>query len=456
MKKNSRIIRWLPLFSLFFLAPAHSEVQENFNTANSSGAAFSPAQPEVWVNVFIHGIFSINPYSTLTNVLRFLNDNLLDSPYGETVATIRSDPFFFQNQAMQGLGLQPIDVQNYKTGNAAALLAHIFEQADALNSPATHQNYYYTYGWSALLSKSARYKDAKQLVLELNNLMLEFRQKGITPKIRLLGFSHGGTLILKLALVKCLEQLPFYFSVDQTFLIGTPIQFDTDYLINDPLFKSVYNIFSRSDRAQNLDFFSCGHFFSSKVFSPHCGFEELPSKLIQLDIRLLRKKGEACKPYTLCDATQPLLFDGRKCKKSVRNVSPGHTELWFFGWTPLNYRKTFPFYPLPVVAFLPFIANAIAPIAHNTIPERPITVTIDPRRDSMIFTIPHCKQVFCGNFVGIQNFLALKQEALLYQPHPDIYNWNVFNLQIQANYQKALKALKERKCYNKISACGCK
>src|SRR5262249_9749337 len=158
-----------------------------------------------------------------------------------------------------------------------------------------------------------------------------------------------------------------------------PIQYETDYLINDPIFKKVYNFFSRSDRVQKLDFFSCGAFFSDQVFKSHCDFE-VPDKLVQIELRVIRKINEAKQPFCLTDDQLPLLYNGTCCSRLIRNVSPGHAELWFFGWTPMHYRSTFPLYPLPIVAFIPYILNTIRPYEYNFCPEKPITLTIDPRR----------------------------------------------------------------------------
>ena len=414
------------------------------------------AKEEVWLTVFVHGIVSITPYVTVTNFPRFLTDNLEDSPYGETVTLIRKNPFFFQNQTIQAQGLVPIELNTDKPGAAASALATFYDKIGQLNSQKPTKNYYYTYGWSGLLSRSARCSDALKFIQALEQEIAHFRSQGIDPKIRLVGYSHGGTVILKLALVKRQHNVPLNFAIDETIFLGTPIQFDTDYLIEDPLYKKVYNIFSRSDRVQKLDFFSCGQFFSDQVFKPHCGFEQLPDKLTQIEIRMIRKKGEACLPLCVADEQAPLIYDGKKCIKAIRNVSPGHGELWFFGWTPLHYRKTFVLYPFPFVTFLSFILNTIRPIEHNFIPEKPIAVTIDVRRNSMIINNNICPaQVFSFPFIGISQLIALKNEAMSYQPNLQNYNRATFYEQIIDAYEQAIKNLHERRCHKKSMLNSC-
>ena len=46
-------------------------------------------------------------------------------------------------------------------------------------------------------------------------------------------------------------------------------------------------------------------------------------------------------------------------KRLLRDASPGHLELWFFGWTAFNYRKNFPLYPFSLVHILPLLLNSI-------------------------------------------------------------------------------------------------
>ena len=454
MKINAGSHKYFILFLSLGLVPALYTEDRPLSSPEKS------TRQDVWLTVFVHGIISIKPHVTVTNFIRFLNDDVNESLYAETVDIMRDDPFFFQNQPVQARGLKSIDLTLHKKGFAANLLANLYEQVSSLNSANHTKNYYYTYGWTGLLSRSARYNDAKEFLTALEAEVAKFRAQGLNPKVRLIGYSHGGTVILKLALVKQTEQREPNFKINEAFLLGTPIQYDTDYLINDSLFGKIYNIFSRSDRVQKLDFFSCGQFFSAHEFQPHCGFEILPEKLTQIEIRIIRKKGENCTPITLASAQEPLIFDGKRCSRSIRNVSPGHTELWFFGWTPMNYRKTFPLYPLPIVSISPYIINAIQPYMQNFKSDKPVIITIDPRRNSMIVNNNNLcdKEIYKLPFISIDKLLAFKKEALDQKPDPNLYNWETFNEHITQAYEKAIVILNEKKCErhknpNSISAC---
>lgn len=430
--------------------------EDNSNLASHSEPAQSAIAESdgrnVWLNVFVHGIISIKPHITVSNFVRFLTDNVCESIYAETVDLMRDDPFFFQNQAVQARGLHKIDINLQQKGAAATAMANVFEMVNQINPLVTSKNVYYTYGWSGLLSRSARYNDARDFLFELDKEVAAYRAQGINPKVRLFGYSHGGTIVIKLAMVKQRENLQPNFSVDEAFLFGTPIQFDTDYYINDPIFKKIYNVFSKGDRVQKLDFFSSGEFFSDRAFKSHCDFT-VPDKLVQIEIRVIRKKGEACLPLSLDTQDCTVLYNGKRCSRNFRNVSPGHTELWFFGWTPLNYRCTFPLYPLPIVSMMPFIINSIKPFEPNFNPEIPITVTIDARRNSMVVNNNlKCPQVYKLPFMGIGNLLALREKALVYKPDPALFNKETFDEHILQAYDQAVIILKDKKCQKKIEA----
>ena len=95
----------------------------------------------------------------------------------------------------------------------------------------------------------------------------------------------------------------------------------------------------------------------------------------------------------------------------MRNVSPGHIELWFWGWTLHHYRKTFPLWPFPVATFIPFIVNSIKPLEDTLNPEKPAIVTIDVARNSMIInTNTGCSsQTYDLPFIGVKNFCGTQK-----------------------------------------------
>lgn len=426
------------LCSFLFLCPF--SLSADLKTAVTE----QPAKKEVWLTIFVHGIMSIKPHITVSNFLRFLTDNVTDSVYYHTVQLMRDDPFFYQNQAMQGRGLLPIDINKSAPGAAPSFIAQVFEYMNQhiykKNSP---KNYYYTYGWSGLLSKNQRYSDSLQFYRELQQEVKKFRARGIEPKIRMLGYSHGGKIILNLAEVQKKEAVDKSLHIDEVLFLGMPIQCSDVEEINNPIFKKIYNIFSGGDRIQKLDFFSAGQFFSDRRFKAKRQ-QELPSKLIQVEIKVIRKKGEGLLPLSApCD--KALLYDGDYCSRNIRNVSPGHTELWFFGWTPLHYRKTFPLFPLPIVTFTPYILNIINSVHEDFCPCHPIKIIVDPRRSVIILENKFCTgDIFKTKFLSNAEFTALRDKALSF--YPINFNSQAYNEHIEKAYVRAEYLATHKKC----------
>ena len=324
-------------------------------------------------------------------------------------------------------------------------MARIFDKVTKLNAANTDmQSLFYTYGWSAVLSRSARLIDAVTFLIQLNAEIDRLRAQGLHPLVRLIGYSHGGTVILNLALAKRLYGIMPHFQVEQAYLLGTPIQSDADYLITDSLFKKVYNIYSRGDRFQKLDMFSSGQFFSERKFIPHCELPELPQKLTQVELKVTRKpKASGC-----CRTCDKIGCCSVPSYKKYRNVSPGHSELWFFGWTPMHYRKTFPLYPLPMATFLAYIIDAIDPLEATHNPEKEIVVTIDTSVNQMNIrdSGKRCDEGITMPFIDRATLTALKQEALSYRPDPELYNWCKFDEQIQKETTRAYIQRKQKRC----------
>src|SRR5204863_8304961 len=134
-------------------------------------------------------------------------------------------------------------------------LANNYDYVTKINSPLSN-NQYYTFGWSGLLSPKSRYNGGAELFKSLSTeLKNEFWDHSIFPKIRLIGYSHGGNVCLNIAAAKNNIDPNSPLSIDELVLIGVPIQTETDYLSADPIFKKIYHIFSRADHIQRIDFF---------------------------------------------------------------------------------------------------------------------------------------------------------------------------------------------------------
>lgn len=342
------------------------------------------SQKETWITVFIHGMMSIKHHITFSNFIRFLYDDVEDCVYSTTIKFMRSNEYFYQNQAMQSVGFCPI-YRDMKRGNGAGAFAYTLERMSELYGLPQHNNYYYTFGWCGLLSAKARYSEAAILFDALEQEVERFKRNGITPKIRIFAYSHGGNVALNLGAVRQLKKQNSSLVVDQLILIGMPVQTETESFVNDPVFKQVFNVYSKGDRVQQLDLFSAKRIFSDYMFRKKCSFVP-SSKIIQVQLKVTVPTCAALRDDVLFDWTNN--FDSQRITVGrsylLKDMSPGHAELWFFGWTPLNYRNNFPLYPLPAAAFIPILVEYINKNNIYTSPQVPMIFDIRPKNDRII------------------------------------------------------------------------
>ena len=359
-------------------------------------------QPETWVTIFIHGIMSIQPHLTVQNVMRFVRDDVHHTIYSKTVEYMRLDPYFYLNQAMQEFGLKKIDLNDLQPGNATNAIAQIYNDVTKLVYPS-ETNHYYTFGWSGLLSPTSRYADAVKLLEQLTDELEEkYWKNGIFPKIRLIGYSHGGNVCLNVAAAHRNVYPHSPISIDELILVGVPIQTETDYLASDPIFKKIYHFFSQKDRIQRIDFFSFNRVFSRRYFRNSNNFK-VPKKLMQIDMRFIRsaktKNNTPKKQAARVNFKNPSIISGKS--HLLRDCSPGHLEFWFFGWSPKYYRESFSLHPLPAFITIPYVLYHIRKIRDEIVTPYPIIVDIRPEFETMLI-----KQRKYGNFTHIFPFLS--------------------------------------------------
>jgi hypothetical protein len=379
---------------------------------------------ECWVTIFIHGSFSLRPHLTIGNIVKMLNDTIEESVYYRSTEINRRDPFFYKNQAMAGLGLHKIDLHHPHNNAAAPILAASFEEISRYTGHAI-SDHYYTFGWSGLVSNKLRYLESAFLHQDLEKLIKKLKDSGLQPKIRLIGYSHGGNLALQLGALHTTKAISDQFFIDELWLLGTPIQVETDYLINSPIFKKVYNFYSRADSVQTLDFFSFKRFFSRKKFSKRKNFK-LPEKLVQVRLRITEYEPRPnYKDYKNVPCNDPKMLKKYFIEKSY---DPGHFELWFMGWTILTYRHSFPLYPLPMLTFLPIIVHYV-----ETHPDTPhdLIAHLKPTCNTIDFSMYHDKPHLYHEqitFMDPKLFNHMKYHAAKFVP--DDYNIDMYNQKV--------------------------
>ena len=399
----------------------------------------APTKPKevVWLNVFVHGIMSIKPHISWNNFMLFMKDKIEGTLYEKTVELMREDPFFFKNQAMQQLGLHRINPELIE-GNSSASLSFILDEIGK-HYGLDDNNIYYTYGWSGLLSPKTRYRDAMALFQSIDKEVSRLKAQNFDPRVRVFGYSHGGNVGLNLGAVWKKEFPNSQLQIDELVLLGTPIIADTDYLINEKLFKRVYNLYSLHDRIQPLDFFAPNQVFSDRIFRSRKGLT-LPDKLIQIQLKVTRCRGQLhnCpRKFEISkDLTRPKVVYGKS--NLLRDVSPGHAELWFFGWTPINYRSSYPLYPLPTISFAPVIMHHARKIADSLTPEHSVIADIRPQHDVILFRHNFSHKVHSTVSYIPKEKLEMLSDAIL-QCKPSLYSNDIY----QAHIQDAVRSAQE-------------
>lgn len=391
------------------------------------------AEP-VDVIVFVHGTLKPADFS-FGSIIKIMGNNIANTLYSQANTYIRQDPYFHQNQAMQGLGLKPI-AMNVAQPSAAQCIARMFElQFNAYNQ--TNQRLYYTFGWNGLLNIEERAKEGESFYKQLKTELTKIEGPNKPIRLHVIGYSHGGNVALNLATARQNDpDQKHSFSIETLVLLGMPVQKATDHLVTDPLFKKIYHIYSTEDAIQTLDIFSPNQFFSERTFKERTNFRP-PENLVQIRIRVTRKV-RGLHNISAEDKTGHSFLAHHKIRRIHKD--PQHTELWCFKWGAVWYRDLFPLCPLPAVIFIPSLIHAV----ENTVPEHQmITIDYVPMHQGAVL-IPVIKDQTKTSAIlteqETQQLYALAQE---YQPQD--FSLEVQQDKIEKYLKKAQLDLKKRR-----------
>lgn len=316
------------------------------------------------VTIFIHG--TLKPaqvsLSTINEVMRNKIENTL---YSITLEYMRANKYLYQNAATQGLGLIYINPLSEVCHSGAHTIRKLFEMAYNFYQLYPWQRRYYTFGWNGLLNMEERYKEAKKLYHEIEKEIALLQSHDLEPSLHIIAYSHGGNVALNLGRVKQENITKPRFCVEKLFLLATPIQKETDYLLGDTsFFKKSYLFYSSEDQVQKSDFFSTQkELFSRGTFTNRAHFK-VPSTLTQVRVRLTKRINRS----TLLNDENAKL-ESILSEPHIRclHMDPSHTEFWNLKWGSSWYRPRLPISPLPVVVFLPtitYLLEQFTPNAH--------------------------------------------------------------------------------------------
>lgn len=173
--------------------------------------------------------------------------------------------FFYRKLGM-------VHAQDYDPRYHSRDMALSLNKANPTRYPFEH---FYFWGWSGKLSQTVRKKEAKQLYLDIQKLLAEYRTKYPDRSffIRLISHSHGGNVLLNLSQAQD-QQQPLIF--DELILLSCPVQYATKEYVKDACFKKIYSFYS-SDLYQIIDFQKIKR--DGKTLKMHSSrrFEEIPT-----------------------------------------------------------------------------------------------------------------------------------------------------------------------------------
>jgi hypothetical protein len=376
---------------------------------------------EAWVTVFVHGSFG--SLLGFLNTVDVIKDNIDGTAYKKVVGKMRKDPFFYREQPLLEKGLiQIFPSYDLATTNKRKLAAYpllkAYDDITERVAPGKEKNYFYTFGWSGLLSQKRRCLEAIRFYNSISEEIEKYQLLGINPKIRVLTHSHGGNLIAYIsAIYKILEKVEFDCTkikkpkhyeqdafkitanwlcslpkkgdakkkkrgqkrwgyrpekplncIDELIMWGTPVQPETDYLFASSFFKKIYHFYSEDDLVQRIDWVSTKQRYSDRRFDTPRLWEKNKSeksrfvqsrvmvdRCFDLGKKLENKKAKKKK----AESFWSVLFSGGSIV-TPSGSDPTHKELWFFSWkyedSPI---REFILAPFPVSVFTPALTRLI-------------------------------------------------------------------------------------------------
>ncbi|MGD1997572.1 MAG: hypothetical protein PVJ92_01515 [Candidatus Dependentiae bacterium] len=379
-----------------------------------------------WMVIFMHGSFGT--MFGLMSFFKVMRDDVENTTYKKMSSHMRHDPFFHQLQPILAPGLHrfeptfnPPAAEENKHHLAvfpvSAAYKHLHEQMRS----ESEKHYFYTFGWSGLVSQQRRRREAVRFYNMLHQEYHRFLKQGITPKIRILVHSHGGNVALNMAgvshlmeaglnnipdaktyadkderesleeLHKVLVQLPKKektkqlphqkkwdfmpprspLRVDEMVLLGTPVQAETAHFFTYPFFKKIYHVYSAGDSIQGFDW------VSTKRYNPEQRLPFTPTNtnpdntVVQVRLTMNKNKPvsenegevkeESPQPAVEGSVFSNVLGALFGAKKGDGIPDPGHKELWFMGWKGQGNEESAQRHiqPYPYVILWPLIQQLV-------------------------------------------------------------------------------------------------
>lgn len=363
-----------------------------------------------WMNIFVHGVVALKANLTPGLLVRLVSDDIECTQYAKNVLTVRENPYLFNMQPMQGLNLRRIN-PCVSAPSGSYVFSILYNMVNKYAYGPNIKNRFYTFGWSGLLSRKRKFEEARLLYIQLRDEVNKLKAHGHNPKVRIIAYSQGGNVSLNLSSLRQCEFQADTFNIDELILIGMPIAKTFTPLLHNPIFKKIYNIYSRADIVQHLDITETGT-LSHRRFKG-C----LPDKLTQIELKIVGPLNKIC--------------PNQSRRQRAIDQSPGHVELWFFGWTHHSYRKDLSYYPLPAAVFSPLI---IASAQKHASCSRNLKVEIRPHEEIMKVRAHETCKTQTFPFLNIHQLTKLRIKATEYHPGQPKYLPKYLELHSKLNH----------------------
>ena len=351
------------------------------------------AGTDEWITILVHGSIGVGANLNGRTISLIKKDCIEGSAYEQNVIKMRQHPYINTLHPLGPLGLHPIPKDDPKV-NGAVIFSELYTTM-AAHFGCQEQNTFYTFGWSGLISEKARQQAARTFYQELSQLLAEKKMTGTNLKIRLIGYSHGGTMFSNFARLRATEFCRDTFYIDETILVGIPVNKAISESITSAPFQRVYNLYSLADKIQRIDVFTSTYVLSQRTFTG----KEFPL-LTQIEFRYT----SALRP--LPNQVLPSAMRG------IINQSPGHVEWWSFGWVNSMYRKNLDMYPLSGAIFIPFLLYA-----SKKLPRNHIQVDLRPAQEQAYVRSQCGECTICVPFMTQEAYQSFLDKAHFMHPY---------------------------------------
>ncbi len=353
---------------------------------------------EVCLNVFVHGTHLVG--SGIEGLKSKATTPLAKQGYKALYSMFCNTAFLHRNRLVTDRGLHSFKVvqKSWKDKSVAPIILDLVDKVHQEYSVDTTPQRYYTFGWNGQLDQTERRVEAVRLYNELAMEVDKLKEQGYKPKIRLLGYSHGGNVSLNLAAIHyALNGVAFkdrhftesiasvwdIFSedilqkraekevciayhkplksidlIDELILYATPVQTETECFAFTDYFKKVTMFYSENDMVQVADVLSTKSRVSRRTLEKRRCRKIQNSLPNPVNVKLMIQRNQSF-PKNLPVNLKAAMRGGAPL--TMHPYDPAHADFWCVVWD----KKGVFYDPVPLVVFTPIILSMLKGVHRN-------------------------------------------------------------------------------------------